>query len=72
MNNTAKRSLEDEEMETDSCTPENIEKKTSNVENKKLCSSQEASTSTNVVSKEHILNSPLSEENGKCCHLKVR
>lgn len=39
--------------------------------NKRICSEQEAGTSKPVVSREHILNFPLSEDNGKCCHMKV-
>lgn len=62
---STKRALEDDEMETDD------HNKATEMSKKQCTSVETGSSTTNFVSKEHILNFPLSDENGKCCHVKV-
>lgn len=65
-NQSQKRSIEDEEpMET-----ENSNGGETN-ECKKVCVSENKKESTAVVSREHILNFPLPNREGRCCHVKV-
>lgn len=66
-----KRSLDDEEMEVESTSDNTTVNGSTKVESKKQCINQSSSTSSSVVSKDHILNFPLEGEDGKCCHLKV-
>ncbi|CAH0551417.1 unnamed protein product [Brassicogethes aeneus] len=66
---TDKRSLEDEEMETEVVKNSELYKKQCTEEKIEATSSDKGNSS--VVSKEHILNFPLPDRMGKKCHVKV-